>query len=228
MSYNYSGYVTDLANLLVVPQNDPGFMTALPNIIDDAEQRIYRELNLLSTSVRDSSANLTANSRNFVLPQTFGIFKTVTGVNVVTPVGTTTSNGTRNPLQPTWRNMLDFLFPSEVGSGVPSKFAMLSDQTMIVGQSPDQSYNAEVIGTIRPTPLSATNTTTYLTQFLPDLFIAASMMFGSGYQLNFSATSDNPAQSQNWENVYEARLASANAEELRKRYNQDLESRMRP
>ena len=73
MSYNYSGYVTDLANLLVVPQNDPGFMTALPNIIDDAEQRIYRELNLLSTSVRDSSANLTANSRNFVLPQTISV-----------------------------------------------------------------------------------------------------------------------------------------------------------
>jgi len=230
MSYNYSQYVSDLAVLLVVPSNDPNFMAILPNIIDDAEQRIYRELNLLGTVVRDTSANLTPNNRTFALPMSAGRFNTVTGVNVITPVGSTTTTGTRNPLQPTWRAMLDFLFPLETASGtsVPSKFAMISDQTIIVGPPPDASYNVEVIGTIRPTPLSASNSTTYLTQYLPDLFIDASMVFASGYQQNFSAASDNPQQGQHWESQYQAHMASASAEEMRRKYNQDVEARARP
>ena len=44
MTLTYSSYVTDLANLLVVPPTDANYLTVLSNIIDDTEQRIYREL----------------------------------------------------------------------------------------------------------------------------------------------------------------------------------------
>ena len=80
------------------------------------------------------------------------------------------------------------------------------------------AYRVEVVGTIRPTPLSATNTTTFLTLYLPDLFMAASLVFAGENMRDFGAEGGNPAVAQTWEQNYQALMASANAEELRKRF----------
>jgi hypothetical protein len=56
MSLTYAQYKTSLANLLVVEESNTDYTTDLPNVIDDAELRLYRVLDLLDTSVRDSSA----------------------------------------------------------------------------------------------------------------------------------------------------------------------------
>ena len=215
MSYNYASYVTSLANLLVVPPADPNYQIVLPNIIDDAEQRVYRDLDLLSTIVRDSTGALTANSRNFTFPQHFVVSESI---NVYTPVSTTTS---RNQLVPVTREFLDAMWPNEAAATVPSVpqyYAMITDQTIIVGPSPDAAYTMEVVGTVRPTPLSATNTTTYLTLYLPDLFMAASLVFAAGYLQNYGAMVDNPQQAMSWETHYKALFESANVEENRKKY----------
>jgi hypothetical protein len=211
----YSTFITSLANLLVVPPTDPNFLTVLPNIIDDAEQRIYRELDLLSTIVRDSTGTLTANSRNFTFPQHFVVSESI---NIFTPVDTTTN---RYQLVPVTREFLDAIWPDEASASIPSVpqyYAMMTDQTIIVGPPPDASYTIEIVGTIRPAPLSASNTTTYLTNYLPDLFMAASMIFSAAYQQNFSAMGDNPAQGISWDTHYKDLLASANIEENRKKY----------
>ena len=50
-----------------------GFVIDLPNIIDDAELRIYRDLDLLNTIVQDSSSTITAGLRVFTLPSTNGV-----------------------------------------------------------------------------------------------------------------------------------------------------------
>jgi hypothetical protein len=231
MSFTYAQYVVNLANMLVIPPADTNYVQALPSIIDDAEQRIYRELNLLATVIRDNSAVLTANSRNFTLPQSIGRFITVTGMNVVTPVGNTVTNGTRNPLQPAWRNLIDYLFPTETAPSSPSvpiKFAMITDQSVIVGPAPDAAYSVEVVGTLRPTPLSASNQSTYLTNYLPDLFLAESLIFGYGYLKDFGAMTDDPQGGATWTKHYTDLWQSANSEETRKRYNQDMEAKARP
>jgi hypothetical protein len=218
MSLTYSSYVTSLANLLVVSPIDPNFVSALSNIIDDAEQRCYRELDLLNTVVSDASAVLTPNSRNFTLPQSRGRFVVSESINVFTPVGLTTN---RNQLVPVTREFLDAVWPNDAAASapsVPTYYAMISDQDIIVGPPPDASYTMEVVGTIRPTPISPSNTTTYLSLYLSDLFLAASMIFGAAYQMNFSDVSDNPQQSVSWEAHFTKLLASANIEEQRKRY----------
>jgi hypothetical protein len=215
MSYNYSQYVISLANTLVVPSTDANFLTELPNIIDDAEQRIYRELDLLTTVVRDHTGSLTANSRNFTFPQHFVVSESL---NVFTPSGTTTN---RVQLVPTTREFIDNVFGNETAATTPSVpiyYAMITDQTIIVGPAPDATYTMEVVGTIRPIPLSATNPTTYLTQYLPDLFFAASMVFGTGYLQNYGAMVDNPGQAVAWDGHYKELMASANIEEARKKY----------
>jgi hypothetical protein len=228
MSYNYTQFVTTLSTMLVVPSTDPNFLAVLPNIIDDGEQRCYRELDLLSTVVRDSSAALTANSRSFTLPNDLGQFVVTNGFNVYTPVGTTT---TRNQLVPTTRDYLDAVWGNEASASTPSipnRYAMITDQQIIVGPPPDAAYTIEVIGTIRPTPLSATNATTVLTLYLPDLFLSACLVFSSGYLKNYGAASDDPKMAMSWEAHYQEELKSANVEEIRKKYAAQGWSSMQP
>lgn len=223
MSYTYATYTAALANLMAYDPADADFVAIEPSIIDYAENRIYRELQLLSTIVRDSSATVTANSRNFTLPSTFGRFVTVDGINIYTPVSTTT---TRVPLTPVSRDVIDWSWPSDTAasaSTVPNMFCWVNDgdagsQTVILGSPPGAAFTAEVIGTIRPTPLSVSNTTSFLSQYLPDLFMAASMIFASGYMRNFSAQGDDPRMSQSWENQFKLLLASSATEEGQKKF----------
>jgi hypothetical protein len=218
MSLTYATWVTTIANLAVMDPTDTDFVQILPSVIDYAEGRLYRELDLLNTVTRDTGL-LSTTTRTFNLPSNIGRFVVPNGINVITPSSTAVpDNGTRNPLVPVSRDYLDLVWPSSTGTGLPTCFAMITDQMVIVGPMSDATYTAEVIGTIRPTPLSASNTTTYLTLYLPDLFVAASMIFVSGWQKNFGQQADNPQMAMSWEGQYDKLIGSANVEEQRKRF----------
>lgn len=218
MSLTYNSFTTSLANMIVVPVSDPNYVIALPNIIDDAEQRLYRELDLLSTVTRDTGL-LAANSRNFTLPSNNGRFVVIEQMNVITPVATTNPDlGTRNPLLPTSKEYLDVVYPSVTGAGVPNLMAPISDQAWIVGPWPDAAYTVEVIGTIRPAALSADNPNTFLTDYLPDVFLAAALVMSAGYQKNFSSMGDDPKAAVSWESHVKVLLESAMVEEIRKKF----------
>jgi len=224
----YAQWVAELANLCVIDATDANFVANLPSTIDDAEQRIYRDLDLLNTVVRDAGT-LSTGTRSFTLPSNLGRFVVTNGFNVITPVATTIpDSGTRNQLTPCSRDVLDMLWPSTTGAAVPSLYAMITDQEVIVGPFPDAAYTIEVIGTIRPTPLSASNTTTYLTLYLPDVFLACSMIFMSGYMRNFGSQADDPKMAVSWESQYQALFSSANVEENRKRYSAGAWSSLSP
>ena len=220
MSMNYTSYTLRLANFITTNPDNIDYAPLIPATIDYAEQRIYRELNLLSTRVANSSSNLTANSRSFTLPTpATGPFITVTGLNVITPVGATTSGGKRNQLVPRSRMFVDYIADYEAASSssvIPSMYYMRDQSTVIVGPSPGASFNMEVIGTIRPNPLSSTTTTTFLTQYFPDMFLNASMIYVCGHMKDYAA------QMQSWESLYKTQLESANLEEMRKRYNDEV------
>lgn len=219
MSLNYTSYVSSLANLIPTLTTDANFQTVLPNVIDDAEQRIYRELDFLQTIVADSSSQFTAGQRIFNLPNSIGTFVVTERINVITPATVTTAAlGTRNPLVPCSPEMLDFFWPSVNGSTIPQYFGMLTQGTIIVGPWPDQAYTVEVVGTQRPAPLSTSNVTTFLSVNLPDLFLAASMVFVSGYMKNFGAMVDDPKNAVSWESHYQELLKSAGVEEARKKF----------
>lgn len=204
---------------MAVQSSTTQFQTMAPGMIDYAEQRLYRELDLLSTVVTDTTGALVSGSRNFTLPTTSnGKFITIQNINLITPVSATFTTGTRVPLAPIDKSYLDSVWGSSTGSTIPKNFAMIDQWNIIVGPWPDANYKVEVIGTIRPNPLSATNTATFLTTYLPDLFIAASMIFASGYQRDFGAQADNPQQAQSWEAQYENLIKSAGIEEIRKKW----------
>ncbi len=219
MSLTYTTYVSQLSNLMVVSSTNAEFQIFLPGCIDYAEQRMYRETDLLATRVTDVSGLLTPNVRTFSFPTAQGTFLVIEEINVFTPVGAGNSSGTRNPLVMVAKEFIDTIYPSaQSNTGLPQFMAMVANTTVILGPSPDSSYSVAVVGTVRPTPLSSTTTSTILTTMLPDAFMAASMVFASGYQRDFGGQSDNPAQSASWESEYSKLMQSVNSEEMRKKH----------
>jgi hypothetical protein len=212
---DYTSYVAALANLLEIPSADTDFSAILPRCIDYAEQRLYRELQLLSNSSRNSSFSLTAGSRNLAI--TTGTFVVISNINVIVPAGTTNpDNGSRVSLTPASWDFMDAVYGSS-SAGVPKYFAVQDTATVAVGPWPDQSYRVEIIGTVRPPQISASNTTTTLSLYFPELLVAASMVFLSGYTRDFGQQSDDPQMSVSWEKTYQSLMVSAVAEEQLKR-----------
>ena len=215
-SLNYTTYVQQLSNLMVIPSTDANFQIFLPGCIDYAEGRIYRDLDPLYTQTTDASATVSSGNRNFNLPTSVGTFITCDNINIITPAGTQSSAGTRVSLTPVSPEFMDLAYPSgQTVTGVPQYYAMRSNTLALLGPAPDAAYYTEVIGTQRPSQLSSGNSSTFLTQYVPDLYIAASMVFAMGYMRDFGGQSDNPQASQSWENQYQILLKSAAIEQFR-------------
>jgi hypothetical protein len=214
MSYTYSTFKTALASALVVDEADLDFLADLPTIIDNAEQRCYRDLDLVSTSVA-VNGTMTMYSRYFTLPTSAGHILVVDAINVID------STGVRFPMKPVSRDVVDYFWPSDTSTvnAIPTIFARVDDGRVLVGPSPGANFIAEVVGTIRPVSLSSTNTSTFLTLYVSDVFFAAAMSSACGVLLkNYGAQSDDPRSAVSWEVEYQSRLASARNEELRKQY----------
>lgn len=231
MSYNYSQYVTALQTLLVAQDTNgqANLNAMLPNIIDYAEQRIYRELDFLTT-LQPLTSTTTSYNRAIAVPPTAIV---VQSVNLISPANTLSDAGTRNPLDRRSVEYINSVWPTTTTLGIspsiPTYYALQnnngaftsagSTQTMIMAPPPDSTYAVEFIATIRPTPLSATNPNTFLTIYLPDLFLAASMIFAAGYQRDFGAAGsvDDVGLGITWSKQYDTLKESANVEELRKK-----------
>ena len=157
----YAEYVATLATMVVISSSNTDFVTVLPSAIDYAEGRCYRDLDLINLTVRDSSASTGANDRNFTLPTSIGTFQIVDEVAVITPAGTAPEAGTRNVLIPVSQAVIDTIFPSITGAGVPEMFAYISQsaisdqKNILFGPWPSAAYRVEVTGKIQWTPLSS-------------------------------------------------------------------------
>lgn len=217
--YGTTSYVSQIATLAVVEETNPAFVTILPQMITYAENRIYRELDFLFTSIASTAYGLTAGNRVISVPA--GTFVVPEQINLITPAGTTNpDSGNRVPLLPTTKEFLDQVYGSGLSAnrGQPKYFVPFDDYTFLVGPYPDSNYTCEIIGTYRPASLSASNLTTFISLYLPDVFIMASMIYVSGYQRNFGRANDDPQMAVTYESQYQALKASALSEENRKKF----------
>ena len=215
MAYTYTTLTVALASAFATAPADSDFIADLPAIIDQAEQQCYRELGLLATVVQVQGA-LTADTRYYTLPTSAGHFLEVSQLNILD------GSGNRTVPAAMARPALEAFYSKEAAaaaSSMPQVFARVDDTTLMLGPPPGTSWTVEVAGTIRPEPLSSTNATTFLSQYLSDLFVSACMVAGTGILLrNWGAQADDPKQALSWKADYEERLASAKSEELRKRF----------
>ena len=214
----YSQYVDQIATMAVVPSTDANFLAILPSMITYAENRIYRDLDLLSTVTTNTSYALANGTRSLTFAM--GDFITVQEVNVITPAGTTVpDNGTRVNLLPVTKEWVNRVYGSSSSKDVPTYFAMQTQNTLLFAPWSDGAYTLEIVGTVRPASLSATNTTTFVSTYLPDLLIMASMIYIAAFQRNFSsAMANDPQMPVTYETQYQTLLKSATVEEYRKKF----------
>lgn len=222
MAYTYSEFVNAVADLLILlptitdatnasPSTDPNFNTILPRAIEYAEQRMYRELDLMQTFTT-ATTTTAANTRTYAIPDNLIVLNSL---YIITPAGAAPDdpNAKRNVLLRTTIDALNFIWPSgQTGGNLPEYFATQADTAIHVAPAPDNQYTLELYGTFRPDPLSATNTSTVLTTYLPDVFLACAMVFFSGYQRDYGAQADDPKLAQSWETQYQLLKASASEE----------------
>jgi hypothetical protein len=213
----YSTYKTQIATLAVVEEADPAFVTILPQMITYAENRMFRDLDFLFTSTSVTGYSFSAGSRQITIPE--GTIVVSEQFNVITPVGQSNPDaGQRNPLLPATKEFLDAVYGNPTYTGLPKYFVPFNDNLFLVGPFPDQTYFVEIVGTYRPSSLSSANSTTFISLYLPDVFIMASMVYVSGYQRNFGRQSDDPAMAQSYESQYQTLLRGAAVEEARKKF----------
>ena len=232
----YSQYVTQIATMAVVAETDAANITILPQMITYAENRMYRDINFMftSTSLHGASFVLTPGNRNLSfdinlalnLDAASGTFVVSDQINLLTDASgnaATTTNPdacVRTPLLPTTKEFLDAVYGSSLTAnrGQPQYFVPFNETLFYLGPVPDQAYPVEVVGTYRPNSLSATNPTTFISLYLPDVFIMASMIYISAYQRNFGRANDDPQMAITYESQYQALLKSALVEEARKTF----------
>jgi len=191
----------------------------LPQMISYAELRMQRDLDFLSTQISNSSYSLTAGNGTLTIPtSSFVVMETFEVID---------GSGSSAPLLPVGKEFIQNVYGTGSATGLPQYFAVyggdsattgLTSQNMIVGPIPDLNYAIRLTGTVRSAPLSATNTQTYISVYLPDMFIMASMIYISAYQRNFGRLNDDPAMAQTYESQYQGLLKSAMVEENRKKF----------
>ena len=215
----YNSYVQQIATLAVVPTTDTNFQIILPQAISYAELRMQRDLDFLSTQIYDNTSFTTTQNQNILSIPT-AAFITLQTIQV-------TANGVTSPLSPVAKEYIQNVFNSTASAGVPSVFAVYggdsattgnTSQNILFGPYPNAAYPLTFTGTIHASSLSASNSTTFISTYLPDLFIAASMVYVGGYQRNFSTTGADPQMPINWEQQYQTLLKGATVEEYRKKF----------
>lgn len=228
---NFTDYQTQIATMAVVPVTDSNFQIILPQMLNYAELRIQRDLDFLSTVVSNSNYSLTAGNQYLNIAD--GDFVTLQSISL-------SSTTPHVPLLPTTKEFLQFVYPTGTTLAQPIYFAMQGGDLATVGNTsivvrvgpaPDQTYTLIITGTMRqPTlyqPSTPTNTT-FISNYLPDLLIMASMIYISAYQRNFGRINDDPAMAQTYESQYQALLKSAIVEEARKKFQSGAWSSMSP
>ena len=120
MSYTFSSFCSALAAAIEDSEfsvTDTDFQALLPTIIDMAEQRLYRELDLLVANVV-LTGTLTANSRTYALP-------TSSGGNDIHVLEASQLNildaaTSRHVARPVSRETIDFFWPSDTARSTSS------------------------------------------------------------------------------------------------------------
>lgn len=231
----YNLYVTQIATMAVVETTtvssvvvgvDQAFNDILPQMINYAELRIQRDLDLLP-ALATRTYSLTNGTNAIAIPT--DDFVTLETVQLVTPVTLSLA-----PLLPVSKEFIQNLYRNPATTGVPRFFAMVggdlatggtTSNNVLFGPYANATYAVSVRGVQRVPSLAKNNSnpaagtaTTFISTYLPDMLIMASMVYISAFQRNFGRMSDDPSMAQSYEGQYQVLLRAAIAEEYRKKF----------
>lgn len=234
---SFNGYVQNIGVMAVATTSlnagvyqfdDATLQTILPQMLNYAELRIARDLDMLSSQT-SNFYTLTAGVNVFSLP--VNDFLTVQTLEIVE-----LSNGNvvnSHPLIPVSKEFIQNCYGGLFTANRPKYFALYGDNfgdeqdsftNILFGPAPNFGYSLRVTGTALAPSLYQSATAgpadtayTYISQWYPDMLMMASMIYISAFQRNFSATSDSADMGQTYEKQYQAlRLGAVPLENRRK------------
>ena len=151
--------------------------TILNGFINDAEFRILREVDS-DNNRRYATANLIASTRFIDVPTDLLIVRSAQIVDSDLAAGSTDQN--RDFLQ-----FRDTSFMSEFNptatTGVPKYYSNWDETRIVVAPTPNATYTIQLNYILKPTGLSSTNTTTYLSTEFPNGLLYACLVEAYGF-----------------------------------------------
>ena len=158
------------------------FVANIPRFVQEAEDRIYNSVQLPSLR-KNVTGTLTANNKYLSLPNDWLSTYSLAIIN---------ADGTYNYLLNKDVNYIRQAFPSPTDTGTPTHYALFGSQytdinelSLILGPTPDASYNAELHyfyypPTIVQGQIVGINTTSAGSLYVPGTYTEVSLTGGSG------------------------------------------------
>tara|TARA_Y100000114_G_scaffold123839_1_gene119488 strand:+ start:381 stop:1031 length:651 start_codon:yes stop_codon:yes gene_type:complete len=144
--------------------------TIVNGFISDAEFRILRDVDS-DNNRRYVTANLVLNTRFIDTPDDLLVIRSAQIVD---------SDGTAEPDNRDFLQYRDVNFMSEFNNkgvtGVPKYYSNWDENTIVVAPTPDATYKIQLNYVLKPSGLSSTNTTTYLSQKFPNGLLYACLV----------------------------------------------------
>lgn len=239
----YNGYVTQIATMAVVQTTtssgvvvgvDQSFNDLIPQMLNYAELRIQRDVDLLPSQT-SNTYSLASGSNLLQIPvDDFVSIQTIA----------MTSGTSKIPVLPTTKEYLQNVYNDSSYTGQPAYFAMYGGDlgtygtaynNILFGPYANALYTVTVTGTIRLPSLykyattgDASTQTTFISTWLPDLLVQASMIYISQFQRNFGPAANDPQMGPTYELQYQNLLKGAIVEEARKKFQASAWSSMSP
>lgn len=208
--------------------NDTNLQAALPMVLNYAELRIQRDLDLLPAQ---ASNVYTLTPGSYIFPLPVDDFIVVQRIVVEQLSGSQVVSTA--PLLQVSQEFIQNVYGGLATPGTPQYYAMVGDNfgnggdvnnNISFGPTPNYPYTIRVHGLIRTPSLFksavagiADTQYTYISSYYPDLLIIASMLYVSAFQRNWSAMADDSPMGQAYEKQYQVLRIGAVQEENRKK-----------
>ena len=144
--------------------------TIVDGIINDAEFRIFRDIDS-DNNRRYATANLITSDRFIDRPA---------GLLIVRSAQIVDSDGSSQPDNREFLEYRDTSYMSEYNptgaTGVPKYYGMWDKDTIVLAPTPDATYEIQLNYILKDPGLSATNTTTYISQNFPNGLLYACLV----------------------------------------------------
>ena len=205
MQYTYDSLLSSIQNYNT--DNSPDYITEYPNIVQLAQDRIIKDLNI---AYFDTNQSISSASVTITKPSDMIAVKTIF-VYV---------NSERQFLQQRTRGYIDYYWQNPGSVGTPKYYADNGTTQWKVAPTPDMSYTYQVNYIARLAYLTSVNQTNWLSTTYGELMLDATMIISKNFFREDAVTENG--ETKNWESIYAADLALAKRELILATQSSDL------
>ena len=191
----------------------------LNDFIEHAELRLFREVDL-DVFKKYKTASLTAGDAFVAMPGAIpSLFSVIRYVQIFSGTGSLggLTDNERISLQKKDASFINEFLPNRTTQGIPKYYANWDNDTIILAPAPNAAYTIELAYNAQPTGLSSSNTTTWISNNIPEGLLYACLVEAFKFL-------KNPQMVQMYEQYYKEHLTPFVGEQMgRKRRDEYMD-----